>query len=304
MARPGISGLAAEAQFACVWEVMARKPGNVHPSAQFHDIEASSFLTSAAILGEVFATFGPVVGIDPSAPVGRRVYEAVRATQRWIPSNTNLGIALALSPLVQASYAGYTDTYRESVARVLSQLSVRDAKWAFDAICLANPGGLGDAPEQDVRSEPTVTLLEAMKLAADRDLIARQYANNYADVFDLGVPAFTDAFAKYGNVEAAVIACQLAWMAAFPDSLIARKRGLTVAEDVQRRVQHVLSVGGLDTPEGRRAGIELDAYLRSDGNKLNPGTTADLVAACLFVALRENKVKPSAPFRWNVPDWL
>ena len=38
---------------------------------------------------------------------------------------------------------------------------------------------------------------------------------------------------------------------------------------------------------GRRAGVELDAHLRSDGNKLNPGTTADLVAACLFVALAD-----------------
>jgi triphosphoribosyl-dephospho-CoA synthase len=93
-------------------------------------------------------------------------------------------------------------------------------------------------------------------------------------------------------------------MAAFPDSLIARKLGLPVAEDVQNRVKHVLSLGGLDTTDGRRAGVELDAHLRSNGNKLNPGTTADLVAACLFVALRENKVKPSAPFRWNVPDWL
>ena len=65
-----------------------------------------------------------------------------------------------------------------------------------------------------------------------------------------------------------------------------------------------LRLGGLATPEGRAAGVALDRHLRSDGNKLNPGTTADLIAACLFVALRENKVVPSAPFRWDVPDWL
>lgn len=303
MAVFGINGLAVQAQLACLWEATARKPGNVHPTASFHDMDFGSFLTSAAVLGAVFGQFGPG-DFDRQFPVGKRVYETVKATQRWIPSNTNLGIALALSPLMQASYEENTVSFREELAHVLSHLTVRDATWAFESIRLANPGGLGDAPEQDVRSEPTVTLLEAMKLAADRDLIARQYANGYTDVFDLGVPAFTDAFAKYGNVEAAVIACQFAWMAAFPDSLIARKRGLAVAEDVQRRVQHVLSLGGLDTPEGRRAGVELDAYLRSDGNKQNPGTTADLVAACLFVALRENKVTPSAPFRWNVPDWL
>jgi triphosphoribosyl-dephospho-CoA synthase len=190
------------------------------------------------------------------------------------------------------------------VRTVLSKLTVDDTKRVYEAIRLAAPGGLGDAPEQDVREEPTATLLEAMKLAADRDLIARQYANNYADVFDLGVPAFLEAFARFGCVEAAVIDCQLRWLAAFPDSLIARKLGLPAAQDVQRRVRGVLALGGLETPDGRAAGVALDRHLRSDGNRLNPGTTADLVTACLFVALREGKIQPSAPFRWDIPDWL
>ena len=188
--------------------------------------------------------------------------------------------------------------------RVLARLTVQDAVYAYAAIRLASAGGLGDAPEQDVKAEPTVTLLEAMKLAADRDLIARQYANGYADVFDLGVPAFLTAFEKFGRIEPAVIECQLQWMAAFPDSLIARKLGAPAAEDVQRRVQRMLELGGLDTSAGRAAGVELDRYLRSDGNKLNPGTTADLVTACLFVALREGTVPVNAPFHWDVPDWL
>jgi triphosphoribosyl-dephospho-CoA synthase len=282
------------ANIACVWEATARKPGNVHPGASFSDLTYLDFVLSATAIGESIR-----LGLRSS--VGQAVWGSTFQTHHTVGKNTNLGIILLLAPLASVS-----ELLRLSngLQLVLNHLTVDDTKAAYEAIRLAKPGGLGDAPEQDVRSEPTVTLLEAMRLAADRDLIARQYANNYADVFDLGVPAFTDAFAKYGSVEAAVIACQLAWMAAFPDSLIARKRGLEVAEDVQRRVQHVLSLGGLDTPEGRRAGVELDAHLRSDGNKLNPGTTADLVAACLFVALRENKVTPSAPFRWNVPDWL
>src|SRR5205823_5657393 len=84
------------------------------------------------------------------------------------------------------------------------------------------------------------------------------------------------------TVEPAVIECHFTWLAEFPDSLIARKNGPAVAEDARQRVRHVLSLGGLDTAEGRAAGVELDRYLRSDGNKLNPGTSADLVAACLF----------------------
>jgi triphosphoribosyl-dephospho-CoA synthase len=179
-----------------------------------------------------------------------------------------------------------------------------DAREVFQAIRLANPGGLGDAPEQDVRQEPTVTLLEAMKLAADRDMVARQYANGFADVFDFGVPAFLAGFERFGCVEAAIIESQLHWLAEYPDSLIARKNGPAVAADVQSRAAEVLKLGGIATPEGRRGGVELDKHLRSDGNKLNPGTTADLITACLFVALRENKVAPAAPFRWQVPDWL
>jgi triphosphoribosyl-dephospho-CoA synthase len=187
---------------------------------------------------------------------------------------------------------------------ILANLTVADTKHVYQAIRLASAGGLGEAPDQDVRDEPTVTLLEAMKLAADRDMIARQYANGFADVFDFGTPAFLEAFAKFGSVEAAIVDCQLRWLAAFPDSLIARKNGLAVAEDVQKRAISVMELGGIATPEGRAAGVALDRHLRSDGNKLNPGTTADLIAACLFVALREGKIAPSAPFRWHSPDWL
>lgn len=286
---------ALDAQAACLWEAHARKLGNVHPGASFDDMALLDFSLSAAAIGPSFSC----VGASWCSP-GSAILDAIQKTRLVTERNTNLGIVLLCVPLAFAQLRG---SFR-GVWRVVRDIDRHDTGLVYHAIRLANPGGLGDAPEQDVRSEPTVTLLEAMKLAADRDLIARQYANGYADVFDLGVPAFLAGFERHGCVEAAAIECQLAWMAAFPDSLIARKRGLAVTEDVQRRVQHVLSLGGLGTTAGRRAGVELDAHLRSDGNKLNPGTTADLVAACLFVALRENKVKPSAPFRWNVPDWL
>jgi triphosphoribosyl-dephospho-CoA synthase len=207
---------------------------------------------------------------------------------------------LLLVPLASV----HTEALRAGLASVLSGLSTSDAQRVYEAIRLANPGGLGDAPEQDVRTAPTVTLLEAMRFAADRDMIARQYANGFADVFDFGVPAFLDAFTRFGCVEAAIIDSQFRWLARYPDSLIARKNGLAVAEDVQKRAAAVLQLGGIATPDGRAAGVALDKHLRSDGNKLNPGTTADLITACLFVSMRENKVAPSAPFRWNATDWL
>ncbi|OWK35780.1 triphosphoribosyl-dephospho-CoA synthase [Fimbriiglobus ruber] len=282
------------AQIACVWEATARKMGNVHRYKDFDGTTYLDFLLSAAAIACPF-------DLEPHRPVGTTVALAVEATQGLVGQNTNLGIVLLLAPFAATSGE---EILRPGLASVLSNLTTDDTSEVYRAIRLANPGGLGDAPEQDVRDAPTVTLLEAMKLAADRDMIARQYANGFADVFDFGAPAFVAAFARFGCVEAAIIDCQLRWLARFPDSLIARKKGAETATDVQARVAHVLELGGLETPAGRAAGVALDRHLRSDGNKLNPGTTADLVTACLFVALRENMVAPSAPFRWQVQDWL
>jgi triphosphoribosyl-dephospho-CoA synthase len=280
-------------QTSCIWEVTARKVGNVHPNASFANTSHMEFLISATAIAPLFDKlykFG----------IGMTIDLAGLATKCLVGQNTNLGIILLLTPLA----SGHKNLPRHNVQEVLKSLTIHDAWQAFYAIRRASPGGLGDAPEQDVRNEPTVTLLEAMKLAADRDMVARQYANGFADVFDFGTPAFLAAFERFRCIEAAVIDCQFRWLAEFPDSLIARKNGPAVAEDVRQRTREVLRLGGLATAEGRAAGVALDKHLRSDGNKLNPGTTADLVTACLFVALRENKVTPSAPFRWQVEDWL
>ena len=282
-------------QTACIWEVMARKVGNVHPGAAFAGTTATDFLLSAVAIDPAFCD-------HCEQGVGLAVWSAVEDTQAIVGQNTNLGICLAIAPLVAVSRS--LPLCRWTVRSVLNGLTREDADGVYKAIRLANPGGLGDAPDQDVRDEPTTTLLEAMRLAADRDMIARQYANKFRDVFRVGLPAFLRGFDKFGNVEAAIIDCQLGWMAKYPDSLIARKNGPDIAEDVRRRAAEVQALGGIATPEGRAAGVALDRHLRSDGNKLNPGTTADLIAACLFVALRENKLTPSAPFPWPVEDWL
>jgi triphosphoribosyl-dephospho-CoA synthase len=289
-----IDGNGFLAQTACIWEATARKVGNVHPTAAFHNMEYLDFLLSAAVLGTVMDA-GPVPWL------GQHIYRAFEATHRVVRKNTNLGMILLLIPLAAVPR---DQPWADGLRWVFEWQHLEDAQDAYAAIRLANPGGLGDAPEQDVRQEPTVTLLEAMRLAADRDMVARQYASGFADVFDFGTPAFLDAFARFGCVEAAVVDSQLRWLAEYPDSLIARKNGPAVAEDVRQRAAEVLRLGGIATPEGRRAGVALDRHLRADSNKLNPGTTADLITACLFVALRENKVVPSAPFRWQAEDWL
>ncbi len=255
------------AQVACVLEATARKPGNVHRFADFADTHYLDFLLSAAAIA-------PVMDRAVGRPVGETVLDAVRATQRVTRPNTNLGIVLLLAPLAAATDVG-------AVGDVLRATTVDDARNVYAAIRLANPGGLGRADEQDVASEPTATLLEAMRLAADRDGIARQYANDFADVF-----AATLATAR--PVEDAIVRLHLELLAARPDTLIARKCGDVVAVEASRRAADCLRGASL---------AEFDAWLRADGNRRNPGTTADLVTACLFVALRRGRLTlPIATF--------
>jgi triphosphoribosyl-dephospho-CoA synthase len=282
--------IALSAQTACIWEVLSRKVGNVHPKASFEKTSYLDFLLSASAIGTAFC--------DPTTTsLGELILKSVQATQVSVRQNTNLGIILLLAPLARAGTP-------DSVETVLQQTTVTDTKLVYQAIREANPGGLGKAPREDVQAEPTVMLREAMALASERDLIARQYANGFQDVLRFGLPALQQGLERFGCVEAAVIHCQLQWLSGFPDSLIARKNGPQLAEEVQKRAKEVLNQGGLETPGGRQAGLQFDRYLRSDGNRLNPGTTADLVTACLFVMLLQSKLATTTPFHWPVSDWL
>ena len=279
------------AQVACIWEATARKAGNVHRFADFQDLTYVDFVLSALAVG-------PALDQAPRRPVGATVLAAVQATQVLTRTNTNLGIVLLLAPLAKAN----PPAWRESVRDVLHELTVADARLAYEAIRLARPGGLGKVSAQDVAQEPTRTLREVMALAAERDRIARQYACDFADVFDVGLPALRAGWKQFGSVEAAVLHCQLAWLAAFPDSLIARKRGPAEAEEATRHARAVIAAGGISSAAGRQALAEFDGWLRAEGHSRNPGTTADLVTACLFVALRERTMSARLPFPCSLFD--
>lgn len=263
------------AQLACIFEATARKPGNVHRYQDFADLSYVDFLLSAIAIAPVF---------DQAAGrrVGVTILDAIRATRQVVKSNTNLGMVLLLAPLAAVPM---NELLEPGLPRVLDSLDVEDARLVYEAIRLAQPGGLGQATEQDISHEPTLPLREVMALASDRDLIARQYANGFHEVFFFGVPVL-QAFIREHQLESAIMGTHLHFLAHYPDSLIARKCGPDEAEAVRRRAQAVLDVDWLSTEAGRLALAEFDAWLRADGNRRNPGATADLVAASLFAALR------------------
>jgi triphosphoribosyl-dephospho-CoA synthase len=265
-------------QLACVLEASAEKPGNITPSHDFEDTSYEDMLRSGIALG-------PELGCAGDRGVGETVLAAVRASRGAAGANTNLGIALLLAPLARAALTG--EPLRERLGDVLRALTVDDARAAYAAIRLAGAGGLDEPVEHDVRDEPRVTLREAMAAAAQRDTIASEYVTDHAVTFELGLPALADALGAGLGARDAIVELALQVLAAVPDTLIARKRGAEAADRVSGGASDVLSAGGVRSAGGRSALTQFDASLRQDGNALNPGTTADLVTAVLFVALLE-----------------
>jgi triphosphoribosyl-dephospho-CoA synthase len=260
-------------QLACLLEVSADKPGNISPAHDFADATYADMVRSALALG-------PVFGRDRAGrrSVGELIADGVEATAQVTSANTNLGIVLLFAPFVRAVVTRQGDEpLRPAVQRTLAQLDVDDAVAAFAAIARADPGGLGEAPEHDVRATARVSLREAMAAAADRDNIASEYTTGYAIVFESGLPLLHDALRGGRSTLAAIGSLHVGLLASHPDSLIARKAGAAAA----RRV----SADARDVRDGTLALDDFDASLRSPDNRLNPGTTADLVAATLFAAL-------------------
>jgi triphosphoribosyl-dephospho-CoA synthase len=270
------SRIRAAYEEACRREIEALKPGNVHVFGDGHRMSAEQFLVSARV------SSGPLT--EPGLSVGQRMLEAVRATKAAIGANTNLGIVLLCGPLARAAETG-VDDFRGRLGDVLDALTVDDADSAFQAIVLASPGGLGQSDAHDVRAPATVGLKEAMLAAAGRDRIARQYATCFEDVFETGLPALQAARARDGQSMWAAIGVYMAFLAGFPDSHVARKHGMDTACAIRSEAAAVHDeLAGLQGDKARIALLQtFDRSLKARG--VNPGTSADLTVATLFVQL-------------------
>ena len=288
-------------RLACVWEATAPKLGNVHPTAAFADCGFDDFCAAAARIAPHLAS--PTPHLAPPAPsqpdahpspaaahpeapsLGTRVLAAIQATGEVTSANVNLGIVLLIAPLALAHD-------RADVAGVLAGLSEHDGAKVFQAIRLAAPGGMQGGEQGAVPSRWDVTaagpvegidLIAAMRSAQGRDRIARQYAGDFVDFFENVVPVVEAELAGGPEIGEGIVRAQLRLLAAEPDSLIQRKCGPEVAEEVRRRAAACFTPQGQVDP-GQRA--VLDHWLRQDGNRRNPGTTADLIAAAIYWLIR------------------
>jgi triphosphoribosyl-dephospho-CoA synthase len=273
---------------ACLWEAVSPKPGNVHRGADFSSLTLGDLVTAAVAIGRPLEN-------AVERPLGRTVWDATAAVASLVDTNAYLGTILLLAPLAAAPQ---TEPLRSGLKTLLARLGPEDAELVYSAIRLARPGGLGSVSEHDVHGLPPADLLLAMQAASDRDLVARQYATGFQDLFETIVPWLEEEWTSAAQSVDAIIALHIRIMSRFPDSLIARKCGPGVAAESSIRAGAVWQCRQESAEAYHGALADFDFWLRQDGHRRNPGTTADLVAAALFVALREGTLRP--PYRlWS-----
>jgi triphosphoribosyl-dephospho-CoA synthase len=264
-------------------EATAPKVGNVHRGADFGDLTFTDFAVSAVLIA-------PAMEAAVRTGVGRAVLDAVAATRAAVPTNTNLGMALLMAPLAAVPRGQPLTT--ASVGEVLQQLTAEDSRLVYEAIRLVQPGGLGKVESMDVAGEAPPSLLAAMQAAADRDQVADQYVTRFSLVLDRLVPWLIAGRAKGWSLTETIVHTHLRLLAESGDSLIARKLGPAVSQQAAAMAAQALEAGEPGDEAYYAAVSDFDFWLRADGNRRNPGATADLIAAALFAALRDGLLPP------------
>ncbi|MEF8973709.1 MAG: triphosphoribosyl-dephospho-CoA synthase [Haloarcula sp.] len=268
--------VAQNAQLALLLEVTGTpKPGNVDREREYDDLRFEHFMAGAV---------GARPGLDRAAagdPLGPAFEAAVEGMAGQSGGNTQFGALLVLTPLAAAASDGRLSP--SGVDAVVRETTVDDAAAfyrAFEHVDVAvddPPDGLEpldvrrgrDAiPELRARE---MTLFDVMEESADVDGVAAAWVSGFERVFE----ASEWLLAGSGPVADRASDVFLELLAAEPDTFVVTRQDRETAEEVQRRAQAVL--------DGTETATSLaEEFVERD---INPGTTADIVAGALFVAL-------------------
>ncbi len=301
------------------------KPGNVHRTADFADTRFEHFIAGSISLGPAIrdgALKGYAVEMGrlkiSDVGVGILVKRAVLDMKSWHNGgNTHLGVILLFIPVSIA--AGRTLTRNEDLnlksfsinfREVMESTTSKDATEVYEAITIANPSGLGtvknlgtpDVTSKSAKQEivdKNLSLYDLMKISASWDTIALELTTSMKITLEIGYPNLIKTYLETHDINVATVNTYLKLLSEFPDTFIARNIGLksvsdiakavdigmTEAKEISKRAGYILQMGGLTTMEGKRSLFKFDEDLRKTHGKLSPGTTADLTAASLMVAL-------------------
>jgi triphosphoribosyl-dephospho-CoA synthase len=295
-------------ELAILLEASANKPGNVNRTTSFKNTRYEHFLASAVAISSSFeyaAERGVLVSRGEihvrNVGLGRIIGDCTANVNAWQHGgNTLLGTAILLSPIAVA--AGMTPVeknffkipkLRENVKLTVESTTPEDAVDAYQAIRIANPGGLGTVPELDIKNTDSVnkihkekiSLYQIFKIASKYDTVCYEWVNNYPITFDIAYPSFIEQIKKDNDLNMAIVHLFLKILAEYPDTLITRKTSIRKAREVSSMAKEALKLGGLETSRGKKSILELNHKLRKSDNLWNPGTTADITTAALALSI-------------------
>jgi triphosphoribosyl-dephospho-CoA synthase len=295
-------------ELAILLEVSAHKPGNVSVVTNFEHTRYEHFLASAAASYASFeyaAQQGTRVSHRKMSvsdvALGRIIRNCIAEIDAWQRGgNTLLGAVILLSPIAVAAGMNPADdgqidllTLRKDVGTVVESTTPEDAVDVYEAIGIANPSGLNEAPDLDVNDsgsikkiiDERISLFEVFRIAEKYDNICSEWVNNYPITFDYAYPSLNEQLKNGKELIASTIQTFLEVLAEYPDTFIARKAGIEKARMVSLEARAVLNASSLETAAGRRSLNEFDKRLRAQSNLLNPGTAADIIAATLSLCV-------------------
>jgi triphosphoribosyl-dephospho-CoA synthase len=294
-------------ELAILLEVSAHKPGNVSVVTNFEKTFYGHFLASAVAAASSFE-IAAQEGISVSqgrisvadVGVGRLIKRCTADICAWQHGgNTLLGAVILLCPIAVAAGMASTnqnidiEQLRRNLKRVVESTTPEDAVNVYQAIEIVNPSGLGEAPTLDVNDPDSVkqilkeeiSLYEVFKIAQKYDTICSEWINNYPVTFDMAYPSLAKRLRRQGDPSNAIVQTFLEVLAEVPDTFIARKIGADKSQEISLKAGMVLKAGGVLTPAGKRNLRKFDRELRANSNLLNPGTTADILAAALALCV-------------------
>ncbi len=259
------------------------KPGNVDRCHDFSDIGFHHFLASAVSSYPVFRKAAQGLGRP-----GSLILEGVQAWRTWnLSSNTHFGSLVLMIPIALAAGTASREggDLEEELAGILGGTTVQDAIDFYRAFESAGARvtevelfSLLDRGSENALCQSEKTLLELMRLSMGHDIVAREWATNYRRSFLLA-KRLAEQTEKFGLNEC-VVRTFLEALAEVPDSLISAKFGPEKARQVSRQAALALADSTLETAR------QMDCDLLSQD--INPGSTADLIAASLFISLLRN----------------
>ena len=319
-----IDDVMIKAQLAACLEVSGYpKPGNVHRLRDYPDTRYEHFIAGSIAIGPAIRMAvinGIKAGLNniklDEINIGLLIKNAILNIKNiHYGGNTHFGIITLFIPL--ASSTGFCIANNDKLTLrdlrnyfdlIVKSTSINDAIYFYEAARMINVGNLGkvklkgipDITSNNYREEiirSNLTLYRLMEISSKWDSIAWEFTNKLKTICEIGYPSLIKFYNETKDINMAIVHTFLKLLSIKPDTLIARKIGLeetdniidavkigmNIAKEISEKAREILDSGGLRLVTGTELLLRLDEELAI--RKLNPGSTADMLATAIFIAL-------------------